>query len=50
MDAQALARAVEDDRLRSSLADELSSEEVSAFEEYVSEYRAAEMIRSKKDS
>lgn len=50
MNTQALAQAVVDETLRGSLTGRMSAEEASAFEEYVSEYEAAEMERNKKDS
>ncbi len=50
MNAQDLARAMEDVSLRSSLMKNLDSEEASAFEEYVSEYQESETVINKKDS
>lgn len=44
---QDLAKAVEDDRLRNQLTEELSAKEASAFDEYVSDYQARELIVDK---
>lgn len=49
MNAQDLAKAMEDVSLRGSLMNNLDPEAVSAFEEYVSEYQESETVINKKD-
>lgn len=50
MSPQLLAQAVEDNELRDAMVDQMSPEEVVAFEEYISEYQAREYVVKKKDS
>lgn len=50
MTPELLARAVEENELRDELFDQLSPEEASAFDDYVSEYHAREYVINKKDS
>lgn len=49
MTPELLAQSVEENELRDELVDQLSPEEVIAFEEYASEYRAREFKINKKD-
>lgn len=47
MTPQELAKAVEDERLRNKATEELSAEEASAFDAYVSDYQARELVVDK---
>lgn len=47
MTPQDLAKAVKDERLRNQVTEELSVEEASAFDEYVSDYQARELVIDK---
>lgn len=47
MNLETLARAVQDEQIRSSLTDKMSAEEARAFEEYVSDYESNELFFNK---
>lgn len=49
MNPKDLAKAMQDERLRDSLTEDMTHEEASAFEAYVSEYAANELIINKND-